>query len=448
MDLLRKYNVPGPRYTSYPTVPHWSGIQPSGKSWSVLIQERQYDSGEEGISLYIHLPFCEKMCTYCGCTTRITVNHEVESPYIELLLKEWEMYLEFLSPRTVIKELHLGGGTPTFFAPGQLKRLIEGISAGLPFADKAELSFEAHPANTTYEHLLTLYKLGFKRLSLGVQDFNPEVQQHIKRVQSREDVERVVQQARSIGYESINFDLIFGLPAQSLESIRDTMAQTISLRPDRLAYYSYAHVPWLKPAQRLYEDLLPDQALKFELYKLGRELLEEASYAEIGMDHFALVSDSLYQAVSLGKLHRNFMGYTVSDTPMLLGLGVSAISDTWTAFAQNDKSVESYSERIRKGEFAFIKGHELTKEELYIRNHILQLMCSFETQWLPSESDQFWDEVKIRLEPLEQDGLVEIGALSLKVTNVGKSFVRNIAMALDKHLWDTNRKTQLFSQTV
>ncbi|RZJ80262.1 MAG: oxygen-independent coproporphyrinogen III oxidase, partial [Chryseobacterium sp.] len=360
-SLIQKYNVSAPRYTSYPTVPYWDCEGFSTAKWIKVISETYAAHEDEGISLYIHLPYCERLCTYCGCNTRITKNHAVEEPYITALLKEWAMYRDILSSKPKIKELHLGGGTPTFFSAENLGRLIEQILDNATLASDAQLSFEAHPANTTFDHLKILYALGFRRLSLGIQDFDPKVQHMINRFQTPEQVAEVTNKARFLGYNSINFDLIYGLPSQNLEGLAQTIRSVIQLNPDRIAYYSYAHVPWLKPGQRHFtEKDLPVGDEKLALYQKGRAMFVDGGYRDVGMDHFALESDSLYQASRAKLLHRNFMGYTEQHTHLLIGLGVSSISDGWTGFAQNCKSVEAYLKKISEGVLPVEKGHILT----------------------------------------------------------------------------------------
>lgn len=325
-QLVQKYNVPGPRYTSYPTVPYWNMEGFSTSVWKQAVKDSfVLSNGKEGISLYIHLPFCEQMCTFCGCHKRITKRHDLENPYIKTLLKEWKLYLNLFQERPVIKELHLGGGTPTFFSPENLKVLIEGL---FQFSDRAkdyEFSFEGHPNNTSREHLQTLYDLGFKRVSFGVQDYDEKVQKAIHRIQPFSAVAQVTQWAREIGYESVSHDLIFGLPHQSTEAILETIRKTQTLMPDRIALYSYAHVPWLKGnGQRGFSEAdLPCADTKRHMYEAAKELLLEVGYLEIGMDHFALPNDSLYKALESGALHRNFMGYTQSKTRLMIGLGMS-----------------------------------------------------------------------------------------------------------------------------
>ncbi len=447
MSLLEKYAVPGPRYTSYPTVPYWEGLGPDEKGWIRAIRE-SLSEGEPQLSLYIHLPYCEKLCTFCGCNTRITKRHEVEEPYIEALLKEWKAYCGILPSNAQIAEIHLGGGTPTFFSPSHLKHLIEGLLAHVPRAHDFEFSFEANPNTTRTEHLQVLFDLGFRRVSFGIQDFDPKVQAIIHRVQPFQTVEKVVEEARDIGYTSINFDLIYGLPAQTVSTILDSIEKTASLKPDRLAFYSYAHIPWIKPAQRMYEDLLPSEEDKFEFYEKGKAALEKQNYIDIGMDHFALPMDRLHQAMEQGYLHRNFMGYTTTSTKVQIGLGASSISDAWTAFVQNEKKVEDYMDAVDRGEFPFYRGHVLNAEDEYVRRHILNIMCQFETHFECKDAPQFWPEVKERLKPMESDGLVIVGKRCIVVAPAGRPFVRNICMALDARMWRKRPTSHIFSQTV
>ncbi|RYG44027.1 MAG: coproporphyrinogen dehydrogenase, partial [Chitinophagaceae bacterium] len=322
--LLKKYNIAAPRYTSYPTVPYWETDSFTNEKWLESLVKAYKGHQNQGISLYIHLPFCESLCTYCGCNTRITKNHGVEAPYIDALIKEWHIYCNYLGETPKIKELHLGGGTPTFFSPENLRKLISSI---LKNADEeTSCSFEGHPDNTTFDHLQTLAKLGFKRMSLGIQDFDPTVQLMINRFQTPQQVHRIMTEAKELGYDSINFDLIYGLPGQTLGGLGQTMTEVLIMQPERIAFYSYAHVPWMKPGQRHYSEKdIPQGDQKFALYQMGRDMLLGAGYEEIGMDHFALKKDSLYQASANYHLHRNFMGYTDRRTDILIGLGVSAI---------------------------------------------------------------------------------------------------------------------------
>lgn len=452
-DLLRKYNVLAPRYTSYPTVPFWDEIPPSEVAWKDKVGEAfRATNGSEGISLYIHLPYCESLCTYCGCNTRITVNHAVELPYITSLLDEWKMYLGLFDEKPRIREIHLGGGTPTFFGPHNLQRLLNGILEGCEIVEDHAFSFEGHPNNTTREHLQALFNLGFRRVSFGIQDFDPKVQDVINRIQPAENVQRVTDWAREIGYESVNFDLVYGLPLQTRASIIKTMHQIKAMRPDRIAFYSYAHVPWIKPGQRKFTELdLPVGEEKRKLYEIGREMLAEMGYVEIGMDHFALAGDELLDAWKKKTLHRNFMGYTPLHTHLSIGLGASSISDCWTAFGQNEKKVEDYQAAVAAGHFPIVKGHLLTAEDLFVRPLILDLMCKMEVE-LPDDPE-FGDmntAIRLRLEPMLQDGLAKWEGNRLKVLKRGRPFLRNIAMAFDArlHAKDLAKEKQVFSGAV
>lgn len=446
--LIEKYNVAAPRYTSYPTVPYWDAESFNSEKWKkAVITSFEASNAEDGISLYIHLPFCESLCTYCGCNTRITRNHGVEEPYINAVLKEWRLYISLLQTKPILKELHLGGGTPTFFSAENLARLINGILEHAEIHEDAEFSFEGHPGNTRKEHLDALFLLGFKRLSLGIQDFDPRVQIIINRIQSYSQVEKATQLARAAGYNSVNYDLIYGLPLQTIDGLKDTIKSVLKLRPDRIAFYSYAHVPWVKPGQRRYtENDLPSAELKQKLYEIGREMLRNGGYSEIGMDHFTLQTDSLYTAEQSGKLHRNFMGYTHQYSQLMIGLGVSSISDTWTGFAQNVKKVEEYLELVNAGHIPVFKGHILDQDDLILRQHILNIMCKGETSWkLASQKSTALYEGLARMQLLVEDKLVVIKETELEVTPLGKRFLRNICMTLDARLWRNQPSTPLFS---
>ncbi|GAA3614502.1 oxygen-independent coproporphyrinogen III oxidase [Flavivirga amylovorans] len=451
-SLVNKYNIAGPRYTSYPTVPYWNNETFSLKKWKrSLIESFKESNSEEGISLYIHLPYCESLCTFCGCNKRITKQHSVESPYITAVLKEWDLYLELFDEKPIIKELHLGGGTPTFFSPENLQRLIHGILRRSTLANNHEFSFEGHPNNTTREHLQTLYDVGFRRVSYGVQDYNETVQKAIHRIQPFENVKRATDMARDIGYTSVGHDIIFGLPFQTLGDVKETILKTKTLLPDRLAFYSYAHVPWIKGnGQRGFNDSdLPAAELKRQQYELGKQLLSEVGYSEIGMDHFALTTDSLFKSMTHGSLHRNFMGYTASKTQAMIGLGVSSISDSWYGFAQNVKSIEAYYDLLKDDILPVYRGHILNEEDLIIRKHILNLMCRFKTTW--TQDHLYFDElpeVMIRLKEMEIDGLLNMSSNTIEITKKGQPFVRNICMAFDVLLQRKQPDTQLFSMTV
>ena len=448
-SLIDKYNVAGPRYTSYPTVPFWNLNDFSADNWkNGLLTYGKDEIQKNGLSIYIHLPYCESLCTFCACHKRITKNHSVEDSYIEALLAEWQLYVTILGIKPTIKEIHLGGGTPSFFSAENLEKLLSGILSKSTISKNQSFSFEGHPNNTTEHHLKTLYDLGFQRVSFGVQDYDAVVQKAIHRVQPFEAVEKVTLAAREIGYTSVSHDLVFGLPFQNLKSIRNTIEKTLELKPDRIAFYSYAHVPWIKGnGQRGFEDNdLPTATEKRKLYELGLEMFEAEGYAEVGMDHFALPGDELFEAMNKLQLHRNFMGYTTQSSRAMIGLGASSISDMWGAFAQNDKDIEKYKTKVFAGDIPVDKGHILTEKDLFVREQILNMMCHFKTSW---SQDQFESidsgHLKASLLDMENDGILELMPNGLVVKE--RVFVRNICMLFDQYL--TNVKTEkLFSQTI
>jgi oxygen-independent coproporphyrinogen III oxidase len=451
LQLVEKYNVAAPRYTSYPTVPFWNTASFSEQAWRRSLLEAQQNNPTEGVSLYVHLPYCESMCTFCACHKRITRNHAVEEPYVEAVLNEWRIYKQQFRRAPRIAELHLGGGTPTFFSPQNLQKLVEGLLVGTLPQPNAVFSFEGHPHSTTTEHLQVLFDLGFRRVSFGVQDYDPLVQLAIKRIQTPQEVARVTAQAREVGFTSVSHDLVVGLPFQTSAGFAKTVAKTLQMRPDRLSLYSYAHVPWLKGnGQRGFdENNLPSAIQKREIYEAAREQFEAAGYLEVGMDHFALPNDTLFDALKDRKLHRNFMGYTTTPTRLLIGLGVSAISDSWQVFAQNTKDVDEYVYLTKQGVLPLLKGHVLSDTDLKIRQLILDLMCLFETNWdssIFSESQRA--TIYTQLERFAADGLLAFDDNSLRISSQGRPFVRNISMAFDEYLHQAPAPQQLFSQAV
>jgi len=434
-DLLSKYDRPVPRYTSYPTVPYWKeGINKTAWQQDVTQHFRTVNK-EGGIALYIHLPFCESLCTYCGCNKKITRQHSVEEPYISTLLQEWSIYRSWTTEKLLIREIHLGGGTPTFFSAENLRRLIEGLLEHCLVAEDAAFSIEGHPNNTTIEQLRTLASLGFKRISYGVQDLDPKVQVAINRIQPFDNVRTAVNNARAAGFESVNLDLVYGLPFQSAEGLRHTIQQVLTLKPDRIAFYSYAHVPWKSRSQRLYnENDLPLAAEKLQLQELGRALFREHGYEDIGMDHFALPTDELYTARERGQLHRNFMGYTVTSATMLIGLGVSAISDTGTALAQNEKELSHYTTSLKEGVIPVYRGHFLNAEDRLFRRYILDIACKGSTVLLNEAAALLENFTMPVLDDLENDGLITRIDNLVQLTPTGRYFLRNVCAAFDIYL--------------
>lgn len=449
-ELIQKYNVPAPRYTSYPTVPFWEDESIDTKDWLSVVKRTFDESNDkQGISLYIHLPYCESLCTYCACNTRITKNHNVEESYIDSLLNEWNTYLHTFEKRPLIREIHLGGGTPTFFSSQNLKLLMSRLLETVDLHQDYAFSFEGHPNNTTREHLQSLYDVGFRRVSYGVQDLDLKVQQTINRLQPFENVARATQDAREIGYTSVNFDLIYGLPFQTEDSVLNTIDQVLMLKSDRIAFYSYAHVPWKRPGQRAYTEAdLPDNDAKRKLYEVGKKNLLDHNYIDVGMDHFALKGDELYEAYVRKTMFRNFMGYTTAQTDLLIGLGTSAISDAKYAYAQNEKVVEKYKETVEAGDLALNKGHFLTSEDRIIRQFIIDIACTGEARW--HNYPQLLDfNMNIALLTMAQEGLIQLYATGLRVTPLGMAFLRNICMVFDKRLADRGEMTgQLFSKAI
>lgn len=451
-SLVTKYNIPGPRYTSYPTVPYWDEASFAVEPYLDTLKRSFDESNErEGISLYLHLPFCEQLCTFCACNKRITKKHSVEEVYIEALLREWQMYLQVFGQKPRIKEIHLGGGTPTFFAPEHLEVLLKRILEPCTVAEHPAFSFEGHPNNTTRQHLQVLYRLGFRRVSFGVQDYDLKVQTAINRIQPFFQVKQVTEDARAIGYNSISHDLVFGLPFQTWEAMEKTIYRTMELKPDRLAFYSYAHVPWIKGnGQRGFDEAdLPSPEEKRRLYENGKALLQELGYHEVGMDHFALPHDELHQSMHNGSIHRNFMGYSASSTQLLIGLGVSSISDTWYGFAQNEKTLEDYYVCLQNGELPIFRGHLLNDEDLIIRRHILNLMCLLHTSWSePGMQFPALPETLSLLREMEEDDLISIQDSGLEVKEAGRPFIRNICMAFDQRMLREKPQTRIFSMTI
>lgn len=449
--LIKKYNQPVPRYTSYPTVPFWQDTI-SRSQWTDQFQQQfALENVRNGISIYIHLPFCESLCTYCGCNKKITSNHAVEEPYLQAIEKEWKLYRGLMKQTPVIRELHLGGGTPTFFSPLNLRRLIDTVLKNSIVHPMHEFSIEGHPNNTTPEHLKMLASLGFRRISYGVQDMDPEVQRVINRIQPYSNLQRATDEARKAGFRSVNFDLIYGLPLQTVTGLRNTFNQVLTLKPDRIAFYSYAHVPWTSKMQRLFnESQLPTPAEKMQLYLEGRSLLMNNGYHDIGMDHFALPDDSLFLAKENSKLHRNFMGYTTQNSEFLVGLGVSAISDIGNAFAQNEKNLHDYYHAINQNMVAAKKGYFLNKEDLSFRRYIKEIACNGATLFNKEDRELLEAYSFPALSQLKKDGLVNYDSSSASLTVTGHYFIRNVCSAFDLYLQKskTAGNLALFSKAI
>ncbi len=447
--FLDKYNQSVPRYTSYPSVPFWNQERFDVAEWKFRLNKTFINQSGE-VSLYIHLPFCEDLCTYCACNKRITKNHAVEGPYIEAVIKEWSFYRHLLTGPVVIKEIHLGGGTPTFFSPDHLRQLINGITEGCTVSEEHEFSVEVHPNYTTDLHLETLRALGFNRISIGVQDFDPVVQGLINRIQTFQQTAHVFQKAREMGFKGVNIDLVYGLPGQTEEGISRTLKKVEVLRPDRIAFYSYAHVPWKSKVQRRYNDEdVPQGLRKWHMYRRGRQELLEMGYQAVGMDHFARKEDKLMCAFRRGELHRNFMGYTTSSNLLMIGLGASAITDTWSAFSQNERVVEIYQDKVRNGEFPIAAGHLLSRRDMVIRRFILSLMCNDQSNIPFSElREAHIDYILDKIPLLEEDGLIQVVGDKIQLLPLGRMFVRNVVAIFDEYLLDRDMNVPIFSRAI
>lgn len=443
--LLQKYDTPAPRYTSYPTVPYWTDSPTVEECIESL--ETHLSPKESKLAMYLHIPFCETLCTFCGCNTSITKNHTVEEPYVKAIKTELDLYLQKVPSLKgkELSELHLGGGSPTYLSDYNLQSTIESILNQLPSSNDPQYSIEVDPRRTRISQLKLLHNLGFKRISLGVQDFDPEVQRLVNRTQPFALTENITLEARSLGFNSVNFDLIYGLPKQSLNSMLYTLEKTLELKPDRIAFYSYAHVPWIKASQRLFTEAdLPDPTLKRELYEMGRSLLEKEGYREIGMDHFALPHDKLWKAFHSKQLHRNFMGYSDSKTDVMLGLGSSAISETPNLFFQNIKLEMKYRKSLLDGKLPILRGHKLSNSDRLRKLLILELMTSWEVK-VPTD---LLNHTKDFLSEMEKDKLVFWNEETLSVTELGKPFLRIIAMAFDEKLQSSKPAGPVFSKAI
>ncbi len=444
-EIFARYDVPVPRYTSYPTVPYWS-ITPSREEWISELR-KTLALPDSAWSLYLHIPFCETLCTFCGLNTVITKDLGASAPYVEDLLREWKIYLKEvpeLASRP-LRHFHLGGGSPNFLNETELKNLVGSLSNETNQDKKSfEGSWEADPRRTTSAQLRLLQGYGFDRVSFGVQDFEPEVLRKVNREQTEEETRSLVDAARALRYRSINLDLIYGLPGQTLESFSRTMEKVLSIRPDRLAIYGLAIVPWIKPAQKLFtEEELPRGKEKRELFELARNMLLKSGYIEIGMDHFALPEDALARASATGSLHRNFMGYSDIRTSAMLGLGVSAISETPGCYHQNEKVLPRYQNLVRYGDVPTLRGHLLSNDDRVARENILALMTCYEVS-LGNRTE----EARKFLEPLLSDGLVRVEDGYLRLTEAGRPFLRNACVFFDHHLRSKAPETRIFSSAV
>lgn len=439
LDLVRKYDVSAPRYTSYPTAVEFKDFAEPQPLLDQLDQSNQEASLP--LSLYYHLPFCETLCWFCGCTTVITLNHKSSDDYLDYLEKEVALMAPRVHPDRLVGQLHYGGGTPTFFQPPQLKRLDALTRRYFNFSPEAELSVEVDPRRLSRDQVIALRESGFTRASLGVQDFNPKVQEAVHRIQPREMTEQTMDWLRAEGFTSINLDLIYGLPYQTVETFRDTLEQVLELNPDRLAVFSYAHVPWMKPAQKILEReaALPSPETKLAMLKLITETLTSRGYVYIGMDHFAKETDELAVAQKARTLQRNFQGYSTRAGAEILAFGLSSISQTPYSYRQNHKTLTDYYAALDRNEVPVSRGRELSEEDHRRREIIMRLMCHLQLDYTTLSKEFGFDFAQrysaeiARLQPLAEDGLIALTPNGFHVTDLGRLFLRNIAVCFDAY---------------
>jgi oxygen-independent coproporphyrinogen III oxidase len=454
IDLLRRYDKPGPRYTSYPTaVEFHEGFGEDAYRRRLAAAAQQPG---EPLSLYVHLPFCRERCTFCGCMVVITRKPDVSVKYLGYLEREVAMLADALGSRRRVVQYHWGGGTPTYLTIEQMERLHGVITERFAIEPGAEVAIEVDPRVTSAGQLVALRALGFNRVSFGVQDFTPEVQAAVGRIQSEALTRALVEEARRLGFLSINIDLIYGLPLQDAVSFGRTVDAVVALGPDRIAAYSYAHVPWIRAHQKRIDPAsLPAGEQKLGLFATAMDRFLAAGYQQIGMDHFARPGDDLAVAAVTGRLHRNFMGYTTRPAPDMVGVGVSSIGDVAGAFAQNAKKLSTYYEALDAGRFPTEKGYELDADDHLRRRVILDLMCRAEVDVPDTERQfgiQFAEYFARELGELEAgpaaDGLIEIGRSRLRLTTVGRMLVRNVCMVFDRHLRARSEERPVFSRTI
>lgn len=450
-DLLRKYAVAGPRYTSYPTALHFDDEVGAGRIAEVLAVEQNTN---RPLSVYFHLPFCRELCWYCACHKIVTKDRERANTYLDDLERELELKRPWIEGRPVT-QIHLGGGTPTFLTPAQIERLGELIDRFFDVQPVAEMGVEVDPREFTRDHAVALADAGFNRASLGIQDSNRTVQEAIHRVQPHHLNEQTIGILRELGFGSLNVDLIYGLPGQSEEGFRQTLDDVIGLDPDRFAIYSYAHVPWISPSQKLLErEHLPGPDEKLALLELTIETISAAGYDYIGMDHFARPDDSLAVALRDGTLRRNFQGYSTGKGVDILGFGISAISQSRTAYFQNEKQLEAYQDDVRGSRVPVVRGLVLSEEDQVRRAAIMDVMCKTVVDFDDFEHrhgvefGRFFDAELEALDVLERDGLVERREHSLRITPLGRLFIRNIAMTFDGYLGDREDLERRYSKTI
>ena len=454
-ELLSRFDVPGPRYTSYPTADRFVEAFDQADHIQALTQRQNGSFGKpSALSLYVHIPFCESLCYYCACNKIITKHKERSAQYLTYLSKELDLHTRHLGRGQAVSQLHLGGGTPTFMSDDELRQLMALLRAHFSFVPGGEYSVEVDPRTVDEGRLAVLAELGFNRLSFGVQDFDSAVQKAIHRIQPAEQVFKLVQASRRLGFESINVDLIYGLPLQTPESFKRTLSQVQQLRPDRIALYAYAHLPErFKPQRRIHAEDLPAGGQKVAMLARSIDALTDAGYVYIGMDHFALPEDALAVAKRQGRLHRNFQGYSTQADCDLIALGVSSIGRMGSTYSQNAKTMEEYCDLLDQGLFPVVRGLALTRDDLIRRTVIMALMCQGHLQfeainlaWLIDFKTVFAQELKL-LQDMQEQGLVKLTDGGIQVTATGWFFVRGVAMVFDRYV-QADRNRNRFSKII
>ncbi len=450
-ETLKKYDVSGPRYTSYPTADRFVEAF-TQDAYMLALEQRRAIAATQPLSIYVHIPFCESLCFFCACNKIVTKHHERSAEYLRYLNREIDLHIEHLGAGQTISQLHLGGGSPTFFSDDELAELMSMLKRNFVFAPGGEYSIEVDPRTVNEQRLKHLADLGFNRLSFGVQDFDPEVQKAVHRIQPAEQVFSLVEAARRYQFESVNVDLIYGLPMQTPESFKRTLAQVVELRPNRIALYGYAHLPErFKPQRRISEYELPAAADKITMLGSALKAFIDAGYVYVGMDHFALPDDDLAIAKRQGRLHRNFQGYSTQPDCDLISLGVSAIGRVGATYSQNAKTIEEYYDHLNHGRFPVVRGLALSRDDIVRRAVIMAIMCqgaleyeAIELAYMLDFKSYFADEMAA-LKALEKTDMLVLEEDGLQVTDTGWFFVRAVAMVFDKHL-QTDRNRARFSK--
>ena len=451
-EFVNRYNRPGPRYTSYPTAPVWTdSFGPNEYETAIALADQK----RSPVSLYMHLPFCESLCLFCACNVIIRKDKSGTPPYLDILKKETAHIARGVSPDRQVAQFHWGGGTPTYLSPEQIEDLFGFTRERFTFAPDAEIGIEVDPRVTTREHLETVRRMGFNRLSMGVQDFKEEVQKAVHRIQPYEQTRDLIQTARQLGFDSINVDLIYGLPYQTADSFAHTVEQIVGLSPDRIAMFSYAHVPWLKKQQGSFVAHLPEGMKKFDIFRSGLLKFLEAGYLYIGMDHFAKENDELAVSQRNRTLHRNFQGYTTKAGADLYGMGITAISGIQETYAQNYRDIPSWEKAVSERGIATMRGYRLSPDDVIRREVISRLLCHTVivkdeiSKQFDINFDEYFALELARLKTPEADGLVVINDKEIRTAWLGRIFIRNLAMVFDPYLEKQHLDSKpLFSKTL